>query len=86
MSASVATVITVLLSLAGLYLLAQQDAKRRRAAGLEPAGSGQLRAYGYCLLLAPLPVLAFNGQTSPFILWLGILSVVGWFIALKKPS
>lgn len=86
MSASVTTVIAVLLSLAGLYLLAQQDAKRRRAAGLDPTGSGRLHAYGYCLLLAPLPLLAFHGQTSPFILWLGALSVAGWLIARKKPS
>lgn len=81
------TVFAIALSALGIALLAHQNAKRRRAAGLKPRSQSRTQmmiAYG--LILAPLPLLLVHGQTSPFILWVAVLSVIGWGIALRQPS
>lgn len=86
MSASVSAIIAIILSLGGLYLVAGQNAKRYRAAELPAPAAERLRRLGLMLLLLPLPVLIIQGQTSPFILWLGALSVLGLGLALRRPS
>lgn len=81
------TAIAIVVSLVGVALLAAQNAKRRRAAGL--GAHTPARTYvmlGYALLLAPLGLLSAQGQTTPFILWFASLSVAGWLLALRQPT
>jgi len=86
MSAVATAIGAIALSLAGVHLLAQQNAKRHRAADVTPRADTRRLRLGYSLLLAPLLLLSMQGQTAPFVLWLGALSVAGWFIALRRPS
>lgn len=85
MSAALITLIAVAISLAGIGLLARCDPKRRRAAGLGPADAKQ-RQKALALVFAPVLLLAIVGQTSPFVLWIAIVSVAGWIIAMRRPA
>lgn len=81
------TGLSIALSAVGIALLASQNAKRRRSAGFEPRTQSRNQTIAaYVFILAPLPVLIAHGQTSPFILWFAVLSVIGWWIALRQPS
>lgn len=75
-------VLCIVASIAGIALLASADAKRGRAAGLKRAPLAPPVAWAArVLIFAPGLVLAGLGAWSPFAIWIGTVSVIGWGLA-----
>lgn len=77
------TLACILLSAAALALLGVTDAKRRRAAGaMSGSPSPTARRTLAATALAPAVALAWAGQASGFVIWLGALTLAGWALSL----
>lgn len=72
----------------GLVLLLRFNKKRQRVyfKGRPQRGSHTLTLGGWLLVLIPGVALLFLGQWSAFLSWFGGLTVIGWLVAVKKPT
>ncbi|MDX2307104.1 MAG: hypothetical protein NW216_02580 [Hyphomicrobium sp.] len=87
MSANLAAVLAIVVSLLGIALIASSDGKRRRAFNLPPRHESRaLRIVAWLLILVPPMALLARQETAPIMLWLGALSVAGWIIAVRRPA
>lgn len=86
MSANLATILAIAVSLAGIVLLAVEDAKRRRAFDLPPRASRALRLVALLLIVVPPLALLARQETAPIVLWIGALSAAGWVVAMRRPN
>ena len=78
MSASLA----IIASVAGVALLALFDPKRGRAVGeMRPPAAPPFKWTARALIFAPGAILALQGAWSPFAIWIGAVSVIGWGVA-----
>lgn len=75
-------------SAAVLLWLTATDPKRRRVYGLPGSGRRTRRggAIALVLLLAPGVVLIAAGQAAAFVIWSGVLTLLGWGIARRAPA
>ena len=83
---TLATVGACILSACGLAWSASRDAKRRRIYRL-PAHRARTRERWLrrLLVLAPGFALLWMGATASFTIWLGVLTLAGWCVALIGP-
>ncbi len=82
-----ATLGACLASSLGIARLASGNAKRRRVYGLPPLpppGPAARLAINL-LILAPGAGLLCIGDAAGFVIWLGVLSLLGWLAAARRP-
>ena len=80
-----ATLAAILVSLAGIILLAASDPKRRRVFGLPEARRRPVALACLCLV-APGLALLIAGQPAAFVMWLAAVPLVGWALAALSPT
>ena len=78
------TLTAVVMTLSGLVYLTITDPKRRRAFKLGPRDRG-FAVPAYFLVFGPGPALLIAGEGAAFVIWLGVVTVVGWLLAARTP-
>lgn len=84
MTTVIVTLAAILLSLAGIAVLAATDPKRRRVFGL-PEARRRPAALACLLTLAPGAALLIAGQSAAFVMWLAAVPLIGWGLAALPP-
>lgn len=85
-STTLATLGACILSACGLAWSASRDAKRRRIYRLPALRvRPRQRWLRRLLVLAPGFALLWMGDTASFTIWLGVLTLAGWCVALVGP-
>jgi hypothetical protein len=85
MTPVLATLAAILVSLAGILLLAASDPKRRRVFGLPEARRRPVTLACLCLA-APGAALLIAGQSAAFVMWLAAVPLVGWALSAFSPT
>lgn len=80
------TLLSLLFSGLGLAYLNHTDAKRRRTYKLPAYQKPQLRKWVWWLVLVPCPLLILFGQWAALVMWATAISLVGWGLAVRKPT
>ena len=86
MSIQLITLIALSLSLLCLLYLRKSDPKLRRVYRLTQWGKKRYANTAWFLCFLPGVVLLSVTQYSAFIMWFAALSLVGWALAIMKPT
>ncbi|MEM1051525.1 MAG: hypothetical protein AAGI28_05450 [Pseudomonadota bacterium] len=81
------TIVATVISTVAIWLASQRNPKRRRSAGLKKIATAPLVKWGLLLVsITPGVALVALGNTSGFICWFAAITVIGWLVAVKRPS
>jgi hypothetical protein len=80
------TWLAILVSLAAIVWLATTDPKRRRSFHLGPRRGRRRTGLAWTIVLLPGLLVPFGGGSAGFVLWLAVVSVVGWGLAAIPPD
>lgn len=82
----IATLVSLLISGVALVFLNHTDAKRRRAYKLPAWDKPNQRKWAWWIVCLPLPILVMTEQWSALVMWATAISLIGWGLAVRKPS
>lgn len=80
------TLTALIVSLLCLLYLRKSDPKRRRVYRLGVWDKKRYESTAWILCFLPGFTLLFIAEYSAFILWFAALSLLGWAVAIKKPT
>lgn len=80
------TLLALGVSFLAMLYLRNTDPKRRRSHRLPTLSKKRYQRLGWILSLTPGLVLLLLHVYPAFIMWFAAFSLIGWFIALPKPS
>lgn len=80
------TLLSLLFSGVALAYLNHTDAKRRRTYKLPVYEKKQMRQWAWWLVFLPCPFLMLSEQWAAFVMWATAISLVGWGLAVRKPT
>ncbi|MEP5759082.1 MAG: hypothetical protein ABJ327_07195 [Litoreibacter sp.] len=80
------TILAILWTLAGLWVLAEHDPKRRRVFRLPPSTLTMKRSIIWGITLLPGLLCALFLNTVSFTLWAAMVCTVGWVVVAIPPE